>query len=41
MDYVIEVVLKVWEERGSLSGYRIVEQAPFLRHFSAKLAPLG
>ncbi len=41
MDYVIEVVLKVWEERGSLPGYRIVEQAPFLRHFSAKLEPLG
>jgi len=40
MDYVIEVVTKVWEERESLPGYRIVEQAPFLRHFSAKLEPL-
>jgi tryptophanase len=40
MDYVIEVVLKVWEERASLPGYRIVEQAPFLRHFSARLEPL-
>jgi tryptophanase len=39
MDYVIEVVTKVWEDRASLSGYRIVEQTPFLRHFSAKLAP--
>jgi tryptophanase len=41
MDYVIEVVTKVWEERASLPGYRIVEQAPFLRHFSAKLEPLS
>jgi tryptophanase len=40
MDYVIEVVVKAWEERDSLPGYRIVEQAPFLRHFSAKLEPL-
>jgi tyrosine phenol-lyase len=39
IDYVIEVVLRVWEERESLPGYRIVEQAPFLRHFSAKLEP--
>jgi tryptophanase len=41
MDYVIEVVTQVWEERASLPGYRIVEQAPFLRHFSAKLEPLA
>ncbi len=41
MDYVIEVVTKVWEERGSLPGYRIVEQAPFLRHFSAKMEPVS
>jgi tyrosine phenol-lyase len=40
MDYVIEVVLKAWDERESLPGYRIVEQAPFLRHFSAKLEPM-
>jgi tyrosine phenol-lyase len=40
MDYVIEVVLKVWDERDSLPGYRIVEQAPFLRHFSASLQPI-
>ncbi len=39
MDYVIEVVLKAWENRESLPAYRIVEQPPFLRHFSATLAP--
>ena len=41
MDYVIEVVTEVFEQRESLPGYRIVEQAPFLRHFSAKLEPLA
>jgi tyrosine phenol-lyase len=40
MDYVIEVVLKVWQEREALRGYRVVEQAPFLRHFSARLEPV-
>lgn len=40
MDYVIEVVLKMFEERESLPGYRILEQAPFLRHFSARLEPI-
>ncbi|HET6352374.1 MAG TPA: tryptophanase [Coriobacteriia bacterium] len=39
MDYVIEVVLKAFEQRESLAPYKIVEQPPFLRHFSAKLAP--
>ena len=41
MDYVIEVVIKAYEERESLPAYRIVEQPPFLRHFSAKLEPVG
>jgi len=40
MDYVIEVVVKAFEERDSLPAYRIVEQAPVLRHFSAKLEPV-
>jgi tyrosine phenol-lyase len=40
MDYVIEVVIKAFEQRESLPAYRIVEQAAFLRHFSAKLEPI-
>ncbi len=36
IDYVIEAVLEVFHERESLSGVRIVEEAPILRHFTAK-----
>lgn len=28
-------------DRQRLRGYRIVEEAPFLRHFTAKLLPVG
>ena len=41
IDYVIEVVTHVHEHREELRAYRIVEQAPFLRHFSARLEPVG
>jgi len=41
MDYVIEVVILAFARRDSLPAYRIVEQAPFLRHFSAVLEPLS
>ena len=37
MDYVIEVVTQVFAGRAELPAYRIAEQAPFLRHFSATL----
>jgi tryptophanase len=40
IDYVIEAILAVNERRDSIRGYRIVEQAPFLRHFTARFAPL-
>jgi tryptophanase len=41
IDYVGEVVLSVAEHAESISGYRIVEQAPWLRHFTAKFEPLA
>jgi len=41
MDYVIEVVIKAFQERESLPAYRIVEQPAFLRHFSATLEPVS
>lgn len=40
-DYLIEVIAKVWEHRYELTGLEIVREAPFLRHFSAWLKPVG
>jgi tryptophanase len=39
IDYVAEVVLSVGARASSLQGYRIVEQAPWLRHFTAQFEP--
>ena len=41
MDYVLEVCGDVAARADELTGYRIVEQPPALRHFTARLAPLG
>jgi tryptophanase len=39
IDYVIEVILEVWKNRERVNGLRITTEAPFLRHFTAKLEP--
>jgi len=36
IDYVIEAMLEVWKRREAIRGFRIVDQAPFLRHFTAR-----
>ena len=36
IDYVIEAVLAVFERRQSIRGLRMVHEAPFLRHFTAR-----
>lgn len=41
MDYVIEAVIELYKKRNEFKGYRFVEQAPFLRHFSAKFEPIS
>jgi tyrosine phenol-lyase len=41
MDYVVEVILKVWQNRRNIRGLRLLYQAPFLRHFTARLEPIG
>lgn len=40
IDYVIEVLESVFAERAKLKGLRIIEEAPMLRHFTAKFEPL-
>jgi tryptophanase len=40
-DWVIEVFSGIARTRKELKGYRILEEAPFLRAFTAKLAPLA
>jgi tryptophanase len=41
IDYVVEVVLEVYARRSQLRGYKIIEEAPVLRHFTAKFKPLN
>ena len=41
IDYVIEVCQQVAATSDSLRGYRITEQPPALRHFTAAFAPVG
>lgn len=40
VDYLAEVILAVHAQRDRLPGYRITQQAPVLRHFTARLEPL-
>ncbi len=40
IDYVGEVMIDVAERASALRGFRIVEQAPWLRHFTAKFEPV-
>jgi tryptophanase len=40
IDYVIEVVTSVAESASELPGYRIAEEAPTLRHFTARFEAL-
>jgi tyrosine phenol-lyase len=39
VDYVVEVILEVWKKRDSIRGLRLTHEAPFLRHFTARLEP--
>jgi tryptophanase len=40
IDYVSEVIIEVFQKRNNLKGLSITEEAPLLRHFTAKLAPV-
>jgi len=40
VDYVVEVILEVWKKRESIHGLKLSYEAPFLRHFTARLEPV-
>jgi tryptophanase len=39
IDYVAEVIIEVYQKRNDIKGLCITEEAPLLRHFTAKLKP--
>jgi tyrosine phenol-lyase len=39
VDYVVEVILEVWRKREAIRGLNLTYEAPFLRHFTARLEP--
>jgi tyrosine phenol-lyase len=39
IDYVVEAILEVNEKKDRIRGVEIVEEPPFLRHFSARFRP--
>jgi tryptophanase len=40
IDYVVEIILRVWKRRARIKGMRLTSEAPFLRHFTAHLEPI-
>jgi tryptophanase len=40
IDYVAEVIIEVFNNRFQINGLKIIEEAPLLRHFTAKLEPM-
>jgi tryptophanase len=41
IDYVVEVILEVFQYRERIPGMRLTYEAPFLRHFTAHLEPMS
>lgn len=39
-DYLIEVIEEVWKSKENITGYKIIKQPKFLRHFSCHFKPL-
>ena len=40
IDYVVEIILEVWRKREKIKGFKLSYEAPFLRHFTARLEPM-
>jgi tryptophanase len=41
IDYVIEIILEVFKNRDKLKGYKIIYEAPMLRHFTARFEKMN
>jgi tryptophanase len=41
IDYVVEVILEVFARREKIGGLKLSYEAPFLRHFTARLEPVA
>ncbi|MFZ1573209.1 MAG: tyrosine phenol-lyase, partial [Candidatus Kapaibacterium sp.] len=41
IDYVAEVIIEVYKNRDFIKGLEIIEEAPLLRHFTAKLKQIN
>jgi len=41
VDYAVEIILEVWKKRDAIRGLKLTYEAPFLRHFTARLQPYG
>ena len=39
IDYTVEIILEVWKKRQQIQGLKLLFEAPFLRHFTARLQP--
>jgi len=40
VDYVVEIILEVWKNRERIQGLKLSHEAPYLRHFTARLEPV-
>ncbi|MBA3914450.1 MAG: tryptophanase [Acidobacteriales bacterium] len=40
IDYLVEIILEVWKNREKIRGMKLTYEAPFLRHFTARLEPV-
>jgi tryptophanase len=41
IDYVVDAVTNLYRDREQIKGLRITYQAPFMRHFTARLEPIA
>jgi len=41
IDYVVETILEVFKKRDQIQGLHLAYEAPFLRHFTARLEPMA